>query len=138
MREKVCICTKWDNPIFNTEHTNVERFRFSRENFEGDLAESLRILQTDYIDIYLMHKYSPDLDVHAVDKKNKPENIQRLKRVRVLCEEKNLTPQQVVLGFFSGHDVPAIPIITTKSTDHMTDALTARNISLTKEDVLFL
>ncbi len=115
----------------------MERFRFSREDFEGDLAESLRLLQTDYIDIHLLHKYSPDLDVQAVDK-NKPENIQRLKQVRILCEKKNLTPQQAVLGFFSGQDVPAIPIITTKSTDHMTDALTAGNITLSKEDVLYL
>lgn len=243
LREKVYICTKWGNPIFNKEHTGVERFRFTAEDFHSDFEESLRLLQTDYIDIYLLHKYSPSLspesiielmnepvrdgrvrhigvsnwpveaiqkaNAHAekmglqkfefseishslyvggtegwgevemihvlkeeeiaaykemgitllcftaqgggfffknfhtpidqvVDKKNKPENIQRLKRVRSLCEKKNLTPQQVVLGFFSGHDVPAIPIITTKSTDHMTNALTAGNISLTKEDVLYL
>lgn len=243
VREKVYICTKWGNPIFNKEHTGVERFRFSREDFEADLKESLRLLQTNYIDIYLLHKYIPDLDVEAiiemmnepvkdgrvrhigvsnwpveaiqkanayaekmglrkfefseishslyvggtegwgevelvhvlqeqemeaykkmgitvlcftsqgggfffknfhtpiaqvVDKKKKPENMQRLMRLRVLCEKKNLSPQQAVLGFFSGHDFSAIPIITTKSTEHMVDALQAGNVVLSKEDVLYL
>ena len=242
-RKKVYICTKWGNPIFNKEHTGVERFRFTHKDFENDLAESLRLLQTDYIDIYLLHKYSSDLDVEkiiemmnepikdgrvkhigvsnwpveaiqkanayaekrglqkfefseishslyvggtegwgevelvhilqdeemesyrkmgitvlcftaqgggfffknfhipiedVVDKKNKPENIQRLKRLRILCEKKNLTPQQAVLGFFSGHDFPAIPIITTKSTNHMADALGAGNVLLSKGDILYL
>ena len=242
-RKNAYICTKWGNPVFNTEHTGVERFRFTREDFESDLKESLRLLQMDYVDIHLLHKYSPDLDVTAiiemmnepvkdgrvrhigvsnwpveaiqkanayaekqglrkfefseishslyvggtegwgevemihvlkpheiaeykkmgipvlcftsqgggfffknfhtpieevVDKKNKPENIRRLKRLRSLCEKKNLSPQQGVLGFFSGHDFPAIPIITTKSTDHMTDALSAGDVDLTKEDIAFL
>ena len=242
-RKDVYICTKWGNPIFNKEHTGVERFRFSREDFESDLAESLRLLQTDYIDIHLLHKYSPDLDVEAiiemmnepikdgrvkhigvsnwpveaiakanayaeerglqkfefsevsyslyvggtegwgevemihvlqqseiaryremgiivlcfsaqaggfffknfekpidqvVDKKNKPENIRRLQRLNTLCREKNLTPQQVVFGFISGQDCNAISIITSKSTDHLTDALKASDTILTQQDIQYL
>ena len=242
-RKNVYICTKWGNPIFNEEHTGVARFRFTKEDFENDLTESLRLLQMDYVDIHLLHKYSPDLDVEAiiemmnepvkdgrvkhigvsnwpveaikkandyaqkhglqkfefseishslyvggtegwgevemihvlkpheiaeykkmgmpvfcftsqgggfffknfdlpidqvVDKKNKPENIQRLIRLRQLCKEKNLTAQQVVLGFFAAQDFTAIPIITTKSTDHMAHALAAGDVDLTKEDISLL
>lgn len=242
-RKDVYICTKWGNPVFNKEHTGVERFRFSKADFEADLAESLRLLQTACIDIHLLHKYSPDLDVTAIiemmnepvkdgrvrhigvsnwpveaiqkandhaekhglqkfefsevshslyvggtegwgevemihvlqrseiaqyqkmgitvlcfsaqaggfffknhgkpseeviDKRNKPENIERLKRVNALCQARNLTPQQVVFGFISGQDCNAISIITSKSTAHLTDALQAADTILTKQDVSYL
>lgn len=242
-RKKVYICTKWGNPIFNEEHTDVARFRFSRTDFEADLKESLRLLQTDYIDIHLLHKYSPELDVEEIiemmnesikdgrvkhigvsnwpveaiqkanayaqkrglqpfefsevshslyigategwgeverihvlqpeeiaqyqkmgitvlcfsaqgggfffknfdkplnevtDKKGKPENIARLARVKALCREKNLTPQQVVFGFINGQDFNAISIITSKSTAHLADTLPAADTVLTKQDIQFL
>ena len=242
-RKDVYICTKWGNPIFNKEHTGVERFRFSKTDLESDLEESLRLLQTDYIDIHLLHKYSPKLDVTAiiemmnepvkdgrvkhigvsnwpveaiekanayaqvhglqkfefsevshslyvggtegwgevemvhvlrqqeipryqkmgvavlcfsaqgggfffknhgkpmgevVDKRNKPENIQRLKRVNALCKARNLTPQQIVFGFISGQDFDAISVITSKSTAHLTDALQAADTVLTRQDIGYI
>lgn len=242
-RDKIYVCTKWGNPQFNAEHTQIERLRFTPEDFRADMAESLRLLQMDCVDIYLLHKYHPSIDpvailklmneavaegharhigvsnwpveavqqanayaeahglrkfefneiahslyvggtegwgdlemayVHkehemaeyqkmnmtvfcftsqgggffyrnfdlpieeAVDKRGKPENIERLRRVKMLCEKKNLIPQQVVLGYFSAQECTTIPAATTRRPEHLKPMVEAASTQLTREEVLFL
>ena len=242
-RKDMYICTKWGNPIFNEDHTGVARFRFSCEDFQRDLTESLQLLQTDYIDIYLLHKYHPDLDVQAiiemmnepvkdgrakhigvsnwpveaiakanayaekkglqkfefseisyslyvggtegwgevemihvlqdqeiplykelgitvfcfsaqaagfffknfnipienvVDKRNKPENIARLKRLRDLCQKKGLSPQQALYGFYAGQDFAAIPAGTSTDPAHLATAINDTGVTLSKEEIQYL
>ena len=51
-RDKVLLCTKGGHPEFETMDTG----RLSAAEIESDLNESLKALQTDYIDIYFLHR----------------------------------------------------------------------------------
>ena len=51
-REQVFLSTKGGHPPLD----NMQRSRLSREEIRGDMAESLQDLQTDYVDIYWLHR----------------------------------------------------------------------------------
>lgn len=51
-REQVFLSTKGGHPPLQ----DMRRSRLSREEIRGDMAESLQDLQTDYVDIYWLHR----------------------------------------------------------------------------------
>ncbi len=58
-RDKVIILTKG-------AHHSAERKRVTPPDITSDLHDSLRLLQTDYIDIYMLHRDDPDVDVGPI------------------------------------------------------------------------
>lgn len=59
-REQIIILSKCAHPAADgTRRVNEREIR-------ADLAESLRYLQTDYIDIYLLHRDDPDVEVGTI------------------------------------------------------------------------
>lgn len=66
MRNKVILITKGGNPEFNCG--KLSRHRITAEDIEQDINKSLEELKTDYIDIYFLHKDSPDIEpAEAID-----------------------------------------------------------------------
>ena len=51
-RDSITLGTKGGHPLLESMHTG----RLDRENLESDLGESLTALQTDYVDIYWLHR----------------------------------------------------------------------------------
>ena len=51
-RDSITLGTKGGHPRLESMHTG----RLDRENLESDLSESLTALQTDYVDIYWLHR----------------------------------------------------------------------------------
>jgi Predicted oxidoreductases (related to aryl-alcohol dehydrogenases) len=61
-RHRLIIGTKGGHPLLNTMQVS----RLSREEVNSDLEESLKALQTDYIDIYWLHRDDENLPVSYI------------------------------------------------------------------------
>lgn len=61
-RDQVVLCTKGGHPVMG----DWANSRCTVENLTYDLAESLKALQTDYIDLYLMHRDKRDVPVEEL------------------------------------------------------------------------
>ena len=62
-RKDIILSTKGCDPIIGDE---THRSRFTREELLSDLNDSLKFLQTDYIDFYWIHKDEPDKPVDVI------------------------------------------------------------------------
>lgn len=62
------------------------------------------------------------------------ENLEKLRRLREICRENSLTPQQAVFGFFAGLDIPAIPLAASTSEAHLSRMLAGCDTVLTPAD----
>ena len=58
-RDKIILCTKGGHPVMG----DWANSRCDVENLTKDLSESLKALQTDHIDLYLMHRDNPKVPV---------------------------------------------------------------------------
>lgn len=61
LREQIVLLSKCAHPDFS-----VSRFRSSEADIRSDLKESLSYLNTDYIDIYLLHRDDPNTPIGNV------------------------------------------------------------------------
>ncbi len=61
-REKVVLITKGGHPPFSNLHAS----RISPENIFSDFADSQHFLQTDYIDIYFLHRDDESVPVNII------------------------------------------------------------------------
>lgn len=61
-RSDIILVTKGGHPA----HDNMRASRLSREELESDLLESLKALQTDYIDIYFLHRDDESIPVEEI------------------------------------------------------------------------
>ncbi|MHB1454863.1 MAG: aldo/keto reductase [Saccharofermentanales bacterium] len=61
-RADIVISTKGAHPDLDTMHVP----RMGSADLEADLEESLRALQTDYIDIYWLHRDAPEMPVEQI------------------------------------------------------------------------
>lgn len=61
-RSEIIICTKGGHPQFD----NMEISRLSREELEYDLSRSLEVLDTDYIDVYFLHRDDEHIPVSEI------------------------------------------------------------------------
>lgn len=61
-REEMLVCTKGGHP--DLEDMSISRL--SREDLEADLARSLEVLGTNYIDIYFLHRDDEDIPVEEI------------------------------------------------------------------------
>ena len=61
-RKDVILVTKGGHPRFET----MKKSRLSREELESDLEASIKALQTDYVDIYLLHKDDESIPVEEI------------------------------------------------------------------------
>ncbi|MHB8962261.1 MAG: aldo/keto reductase [Saccharofermentanales bacterium] len=61
-RSDIIISTKGAHPALDTMHIP----RMARADLDSDLDESLRALQTDYIDIYWLHRDAPGIPVGQI------------------------------------------------------------------------
>ena len=67
-----------------------------------------------------------------------PTSRARLARAQRLATELGRTPNQIALAYLLGQDFPVIPILGTSQPAHLTDALQAPEIALTREQVRWL
>ena len=72
----------------------------------------------------------PDSQIRA-----SAENIKKLNKVREICNDKGLTPQQVIYGFFAGLDITTVPISTTSSSVHLAEMLESCDVCLDSDEV---
>lgn len=61
-RDKVWIATKGGHPPINQHHVS----RINAQELRKDMEESLRYLQTDYVDIYYLHRDDPQKAVSEI------------------------------------------------------------------------
>lgn len=61
-RESMILTTKGGHPDLN----HMDRPRLSRQEIPLDIEESLRFLQTDYIDLFLLHRDDPEIPVGQI------------------------------------------------------------------------
>lgn len=61
-RDKIILSTKGGHP----DNETMDISRLSREELEYDLSESLKALQTNYIDIYLLHRDDETIPVEEI------------------------------------------------------------------------
>ena len=61
-REQITLGTKGGHPRLQTMHTS----RLDRTSLESDLADSLNALQTDYLDVYWLHRDDEALPVGGI------------------------------------------------------------------------
>jgi aryl-alcohol dehydrogenase-like predicted oxidoreductase len=67
-----------------------------------------------------------------------PENETRLRRIKQIMQESNLTIAQVVLGYLLSQPYPTIPIVGCHTHTQLNDSLSASDISLTETQCQFL
>lgn len=65
-RDEIVLCTKGGHPNFDPETHFLGKARLHVDELESDLTMSLRSLQTDYVDIYLLHRDDPTLPVSRI------------------------------------------------------------------------
>ncbi len=61
-REKIIISDKGGHPLLSS----MEKSRLSPKDIKKDLYESLHFLQTDYIDIYFLHRDDPQIPTNEI------------------------------------------------------------------------
>lgn len=64
------------------------------------------------------------------------ENLEKLRYLRALCREKGITPHQAIFGFFAGLPIPALPIATSTSPEHLALMLENCDIILENSEIL--
>ncbi len=69
---------------------------------------------------------------------NTPENHQRWNRVRELAHKHHVTPNQIALAWLLNHPFPVFPILGTKNTDRLKEALDTQQIQLTQPELAWL
>jgi aryl-alcohol dehydrogenase-like predicted oxidoreductase len=69
---------------------------------------------------------------------NTPRNQQRLERIRALAQQTGLSISQIVLGYLTAQPFVTVPIIGPKSLAQLADSLSAVEVRLTAEQLLFL
>ncbi len=104
-RSRVILATKGCHPPFD----NMQKNRLTPEEIEKDLDASLKDLQTDYVDIWFLHRDHPDCDLFelmkALDKQVKAGKIRvlgasnwtmkRIREANALAEANGFTPFKV-------------------------------------------
>ena len=62
-RKDIVLMTKGGHPVFTHPSMDLHLNRCTRADMKGDLEGSLRLLRTDYIDIYFYHRDDPRIPV---------------------------------------------------------------------------
>ncbi|MCD8106131.1 MAG: aldo/keto reductase [Lachnospiraceae bacterium] len=62
-RDKIVLMTKGGHPVYTHPAMDLHINRCTKADMRGDLEGSLRILRTDYIDIYFYHRDDPRIPV---------------------------------------------------------------------------
>jgi len=62
-RDKVVLMTKGGHPVYTHPSMDLHINRVTKADMRGDIEGSLRILRTDYIDIYFYHRDDPRIPV---------------------------------------------------------------------------
>ncbi len=65
-RDKVVLMTKGGHPVYTHPSMDLHINRVTRADMRGDIEGSLRILRTDYIDIYFYHRDDPRIPVEEM------------------------------------------------------------------------
>ena len=65
IRNKIILMTKGGNPEFKSG--KLVKHRINEQSIETDITKSLEKLNTDYIDIYFLHKDDPNIEEGARD-----------------------------------------------------------------------
>jgi aryl-alcohol dehydrogenase-like predicted oxidoreductase len=65
LKDQIVLSTKGGHPTQDTEGRSGPS-RLSREDITGDLETSLRVLGTDHVDLYWIHKDDPALSVEGI------------------------------------------------------------------------
>lgn len=65
-RDKIVLMTKGGHPVYTHPSMDLHINRVTRADMRGDLEGSLRILRTDYIDIYFYHRDDPRISVEEM------------------------------------------------------------------------
>lgn len=65
-RDKVILMTKGGHPVYTHPSMDLHINRVTKADMKGDLEGSLRILRTDYIDIYFYHRDDPRIPVEEM------------------------------------------------------------------------
>ena len=101
-REKIVLATKGCHPDMSNMHEN----RVTRKDILADLDDSLKALQTDYVDIWFLHRDHPDCDLpdvmHTLDEQVKAGKIRtlgasnwtmaRIQKANAFAKANGLTP----------------------------------------------
>jgi len=66
------------------------------------------------------------------------ENALRVERARTVAQRAGLTLSQVVLGYLLSQPFPVCPIVGCKSEAHLADSLSAADVRLSAEDLIYL
>lgn len=104
-RSKIILSTKGGHPPIEDLHHS----RLDRESIRSDVEESLSLLQTDYIDLYFLHRDDPSLPVseimpvlHELVKEKKVRFLgasnwtaKRIEEANRFAQERGLTPFSV-------------------------------------------
>lgn len=77
---------------------------------------------------------TPDAEIPA----GPTENLVRLNRVRALCRQTGMTPQEVLFGYLNGQRVQTLPIAATESPQRLKQMLVGAQAVLTQEQIEFL
>ena len=62
----------------------------------------------------------------------------RMRRIREVCRDANLTPTAVTLGYLLGQDLPVIPIASMSSIAQLEDCMKCMDTALTKEQIAWI
>ncbi len=65
-RDKIILMTKGGHPVYTHPSMDLHINRVTRNDMRGDIEGSLRILRTDYIDIYFYHRDDPRIPVEEM------------------------------------------------------------------------
>lgn len=67
-----------------------------------------------------------------------PETTRRFLRIQALSEQTGLSITQIVLGYLRGQPFPTIPIVGCRSVEQVRDSMTAADVALTPEQILYI
>lgn len=65
-RDKIVLMTKGGHPVYTHPSMDLHINRVTKADMRGDIEGSLRILRTDYIDIYFYHRDDPRIPVEEM------------------------------------------------------------------------
>lgn len=65
-RDKIVLMTKGGHPVYTHPSMDLHINRCTKADMRGDIEGSLRILRTDYIDIYFYHRDDPRIPVEEM------------------------------------------------------------------------